>query len=60
MCRMFNVAPSGYYAWLKTLISDYDQENKRLLCLIKHSYNQSHGDYGSPRIFLDLLESEET
>lgn len=60
MCRVLNVAPSGYYAWLKTRISDHDQEDIRLLRLIKHSFNQSHGVYGAPRIFLDLRESGET
>ncbi|TXI09755.1 MAG: IS3 family transposase [Polynucleobacter sp.] len=60
MCRVLNVAPSGYYPWLKTPISDHDQEDIRLLRLIKHSFNQSHGVYGAPRIFLDLRESGET
>jgi len=60
MCRVLEVAPSGYYAWLKKPISKRDQEDARLLRLIRASFDRSHGVYGAPRVFLDLREAGET
>lgn len=60
MCRVLEVAPSGYYAWLKKPISERDQEDARLLRLIRASFDRSHGVYGAPRVFLDLREAGET
>jgi putative transposase len=60
MCGLLGVTRSGYYAWLKKPISDRAQENARLLRLIRASFAESHGIYGSPRVFLDLRESGET
>lgn len=60
MCRVLEVAPSGYYAWLKKPISERDQEDARLLRLIRASFDRSHGVYGAPRVFLDLRETGET
>jgi len=60
MCRVFRVSRSGYYAWLKEPVSNRAQEDARLLRLIRAAYIASHGIYGSPRIFLDLREAEET
>lgn len=60
MCRILDVAPSGYYEWLHKPISDRALEDARLLTLIRTSYKASHGIYGAPRIFLDLREAGET
>jgi len=60
MCRMLNVAPSGYYAWLEQPLSHRAQEDARLLRLIRASFSASHGIYGAPRVFLDLREAGET
>ncbi len=60
MCRLLDVAPSGYYAWLTKPVSDRAREDKRLLGLIRASFNASHGVYGAPRVFLDLRETGET
>ena len=60
MCRVLNVAPSGYYAWLKQPLSRRAQEDARLLRLIRASFTASHGIYGAPRVFLDLREEGET
>jgi putative transposase len=60
MCRVLEVAPSGYYEWLQKPISDRALEDERLLRLIRASYKASHGIYGAPRIFLDLREDGET
>ncbi|HEX4348141.1 MAG TPA: IS3 family transposase [Vicinamibacterales bacterium] len=60
MCRVLEVAPSGYYDWLKHPISNHAQEDARLLRLIRASFVASHGIYGSVRVFLDLREPGET
>ena len=60
MCRLLEVAPSGYYAWLKKPMSDREKEDKRLLRLIRASFAASQGAYGAPRVFLDLREAGET
>jgi putative transposase len=60
MCRELRVAQSGYYPWLKRPISNHDQEDARLLRLIRASFVASHGIYGARRVFLDLREAGET
>ena len=53
MCRVLEVAPSGYYDSLLQPISNRAQEDARLLRLIRASFVASHGIYGAPRVFLD-------
>jgi putative transposase len=60
LCRVLEVAPSGYYDWLNHPISNRAQEDARLLRLIRASFVASHGIYGAPRVFLDLREAGET
>jgi putative transposase len=60
MCRILEVAPSGYYEWLQQPISNRAQEDARLLRLIRASFTASQGVYGAPRVFLDLREAGET
>ena len=60
MCRLLEVARSGYYAWLQEPVSPRAQEDARLLGLIRASFAASHGIYGAPRVFLDLREAGET
>jgi putative transposase len=60
MCRILEVAPSGYYEWLQQPISNRRKEDARLLRLIRASFVASHGVYGAPRVFLDLREAGET
>jgi len=60
MCRLLDVAPSGYYEWLHHPVSDHAKEDARLLRLIRASFVASHGVYGAPRVFLDLREAGET
>ena len=60
MCQVLDVAPSGYYEWLKQPISNRAREDIRLLRLIRASFVASHGVYGAPRVFLDLREAGET
>ncbi len=60
MCRLLEVAPSGYYEWCQHPLSNRAQEDARLLRLIRASFTASHGIYGAPRVFLDLREAGET
>src|SRR5499427_9781932 len=60
MCRVLEVAQSGYYDWLQQPVSNRAQEDARLLRLIRTSFIASHGIYGAPRVFLDLREAGET
>jgi len=60
LCRVLNVAPGGYYAWLKQPFSAHAQEDARLLRLIRASITASQGIYGAPRVFFDLREAGET
>ena len=59
MCRILEVAASGFYAWIHQPLSDRAIEDERLLELIRDSYAASGRIYGSPRIFLDLREAGE-
>jgi putative transposase len=60
MCKVFEVAPSGYYDWLKQPLSNRAKEDAKLLRLIRSSFVASHGIYGAPRVFLELREAGET
>lgn len=60
MCRVLEVAPSGYYDWLIQPVSNRAHEDARLLRLVRASFVASHGIYGAPRVFLDLREAGET
>jgi putative transposase len=60
MCRLLQVARTGFYQWLHKPVSNRAIEDQRLLALIRASYAASHGVYGSPRVFLDLREAGET
>jgi putative transposase len=59
MCRVLRVHRSGYYAWLRRPVCARALEDRRLLDLVRASYQASGGAYGSPRIFLDLREDGE-
>ena len=60
MCRILEVAPSGYYEWLQRPQSNRAIEDGRLLRLIRASFTASQGVYGAPRVFLDLREAGES
>ena len=57
MCRVFEVAPAGFYEWLNKSLSDRAIENLRLVRLIRDSYVASGEVYGSNRVFGDLREA---
>lgn len=60
ICRVLKIARAGYYAWLHGLESGRTIEDKRLLQLIRSSYEASYGIYGYRRITLDLKELGES
>lgn len=53
-CRVLKIARAGDYAWLHEPESGKTIENKRLLQLIRSSYDACYGIYGYRRITLDL------
>ncbi|WP_165813655.1 hypothetical protein [Aliarcobacter skirrowii] len=42
MCTVLKVHPSGYYKWLKQLISNLEIENQQILQEIKKAYKESN------------------
>ena len=60
MCRVLKIARAGYYAWLHEPESGRNIEDKRLLQLIRSSYEASYGIYSYRRITLYLKELGES
>jgi len=56
LCRLLGVNRNSYYTWVRYPMSREATEDRRLLALIKDSYEASRRAYGSPRIHLDLRE----
>lgn len=56
MCRLLEVSPSGFYAYVNRPPSTRKLSNERLLERIKHHHAASDGTYGAVRIREDLLE----
>ena len=53
-CQMLDVSRSGYYAWRDRPPSAREMANRQLYKKIEAVYNESHGTYGSPRIYREL------
>lgn len=57
MCRVLDVAPSGYYAWrTRTTPCARQLADERLLLNIRRSHHASAETYGAPRVLEDLRE----
>jgi transposase InsO family protein len=56
MCDMFEVSPSGYYAWCKRPPSERARADERLLLNIRIAHAKSDGDYGAPRVQRELQD----
>ena len=56
ICHALKVHRSGYYAWKAEPLSARAVD-ARLLVEIKQSYEDSQGNYGSPRLHRDLREA---
>lgn len=54
LCAVLGVSPSGYYAWCDRPPSAREMANRELYSQIKAVYHDSHGTYGSPRIYRAL------
>jgi len=54
LCRVLQVARSGFYAWRGRRQSARSRENLWLLTHIRACYRAAHGRYGSPRIHHEL------
>lgn len=55
-CRTLRVSRSGFYAWRGRPESAHAREDRRLGVLVKASFDGSRGRYGSPRVYLDLID----
>lgn len=55
MCKVLNLARSGYYAWSKCKASPRTQENEILSQQIQLIHQASRETYGSPRIHAALV-----
>jgi putative transposase len=56
MCRVLEIHPSGFYAWLKQPESPRAKEDKRLLGIIKQFWMESGFSYGYRTITLDMKD----
>lgn len=56
MCRVLDVHPSGFYAWLKCPHSPRAQEDRRQTGLIKQAWLESGCVYGYRKIHADLRD----
>jgi len=54
MCRVLRVHHSGFYAWLKSPLSERGKDDRRLTGLIKQSWLESGRVYGYRKIHDDL------
>ncbi len=59
MCRVLNVHPSGFYAWLRAPVSAGTKRRRHLTSLIKRSWLASGGVYGYRKIHHDLVSAGE-
>jgi len=54
MCRVLEVAPSGYYAWRKRPTCAHAIADERLLLHVRGAHTASAGTYGAPRVCREL------
>ena len=59
LCRCLRVTPSGFYAWRGRPESIRSREDRRLKVLIRTSFKEGRGYYGSPRVHDDLIEAKQ-
>ncbi len=59
MCRVLEVARSGFYAWVKSVPSARARTDERLRVEVRAIHEMSRGRYGSPRIHAELQERGE-
>ena len=59
MCRVLDISPSGYYAWLGREPSARAKRDKELTERIETVWRENRRVYGRPRIYADLKEAGE-
>lgn len=57
MCRVLEVAPSGFYWWRSRGPSARTQADAALLLQVREAYRDSGATYGAPRIHRDLQDN---
>ena len=60
MCRCLRIQPSGFYAWLKTPLSQRAQEDRRQTELLQKAWAESGKVYGYRKLHDDLVEQGES
>jgi len=60
MCRCLRIQPSGFYAWLKTPLSQRAREDARQTELIRRAWTDSGRVYGYRKLHDDLLDQGES
>lgn len=56
MCEVLGVTRSGYYSWRRRPQSRHGREDRRLGVQVRAVFEQSHGQYGSPRVHQALRQ----
>lgn len=56
MCRVLEVAPSGYYAWRRRSPSLHALADEMLMARIARVHEESDGTYGAPRVQRELKD----
>jgi putative transposase len=59
MCRVLDLSPSGYYAWLDRTPSARARRDEELTQRIEAVWRENRRVYGRPRIYADLKEAGE-
>ncbi len=54
LCRVLDVSPSGYYAWVRRPVSTRAHADVQLAARVRATHAASKGRYGSPRVHADL------
>lgn len=54
LCRVLEVSPSGYYAWVDRPASARTRSDAQLAVEIAGAHSRSRGTYGSPRVHAEL------
>ena len=54
MCRVLDVAPSGFYAWRCRAPSAHARADERLLLNMRVAHRRSDETYGAPRVHQEL------
>jgi hypothetical protein len=57
--KILGVSRSGYRAWLKHVPSDSQKRKEAIKFKIKEIYNDSHQNYGAPKIRIFIDEDNE-